>query len=70
MQEKRRTAKAHDPKHITYHLLKMVDMSMCICSGAESLEFTDDVTAEESRMNFEVYRALLCAQIRSNAKKN
>ena len=35
-------------------------------NGTGSLLFTDDVTAYRSRMNSEVYRALLSAQIEPN----
>ena len=39
-------------------------------NGTESLVFIDDVTADRSsRMNSEVYRALLSAQIQPNVAK-
>ena len=37
-------------------------------SGTDSLMFTDNVTADRSsRMDIEVYRGILSAQIRTNA---
>jgi len=45
-------------------------MGCMAANGTGSLVFIDDVTADRSsRMSFEVFRALLSAQIQPNAAK-
>ena len=70
----RKTERVHDPKHTTTSV-KLAGASVmawaCMAAnGTGSLVFIDDVTADRSsRMNSEVYRATLPAQIQSNATK-
>ncbi len=65
---------AHDPKHTTSsvkHGGGSVMAWACIAaSGTGSLVFIDDVTADKSsRMNSEVFRAILSAHIQPNASE-
>ena len=62
---------AHDPKP-PHHLSDMVETVLWTCmavNGAGSAVFIDDVTADRSRMNSEVFRSILSAQIQPNAVK-
>jgi len=70
----RRIGTAHDPKHTTSsvkHGGGSVMAWACMASnGTGSLVFIDDVTKDRSsRMNSEVYRDILSAQIQPNAAK-
>ena len=70
----RRLGMAHDPKHTTSsvkHGGGSVMAWACMASnGTGSLVFIDDVTKDRgSRMNSEVYRDILSAQIQPNATK-
>ncbi len=70
----RRKGTAHDPKHTTSsvkHGGGSVTAWACMAaSGTGSLVFIDDVTADKSsRMNSEVFRAILSAHIQPNASE-
>ena len=70
----RREGTAQDPKHTTSsvkHGGGSVMVWACMAaSGTGSLIFIDDVTADKSsRMNSEVFRAILSAHIQPNASK-
>ncbi len=63
---------AHDPKHTTYLWnMEQCDAWACMASSDTGLlVFSGDVTEDRSsRMNSEVYRDILCAQIQPNAAK-
>ncbi len=70
----RRKGTAHDPKHTTSSVKHgggsvMAWACMAAC-GTGSLVFIDDVTADKSsRMNSEVFRAILSAHIQPNASE-
>ena len=70
----RRKGTAHDPKHTTSsvkHGGGSVMVWACMAAnGTGSLVFIDDVTADKSsRMNSEVFRAILSAHIQPNASE-
>ena len=70
----RRKERTHDPQQtasVVKHGGGSVMAWACMAaSGTESLVFIDDVTADRSsRVNSEVYRAILSAQIQSYAAK-
>ncbi len=68
----RRKGTAHDPKHTTSSVKhgggSVMAWACMAASGTGSLVFIDDVTADKSsRMNSEVFRAILSAHIQPNA---
>ena len=66
----RKKERAHDLKHTTSSVEHGGgSLIVWACSGTGSLVFVKDVTSDSSRMNSEVYRAILSAQIQSNAAK-
>ena len=70
----RREGTAHDPKHPTSSVKHGGDSVMawaCMAAnGTGSLVFIDDVTADKSsRMNSEVFRAILSAHVQPNASE-
>lgn len=70
----RRRGTAHDPKHTTSSVKhgggSVMAWACMAASGTGSLVFIDDVTQDRSRrMNSEVFRDILCAQIQPNAAK-
>ena len=70
----RRKGTAHDPKHTTSSVKHGGGSAMvwaCMAAnGTGSLVFIDDVTADKSsRMNSEVFRAILSAHIQPNASE-
>ncbi len=72
--EERRKGTAHDPKHTTSSVKhgggSVMAWACMAASGTGSLVFIDDVTADKSsRMNSEVFRAILSAHIQPNASE-
>uniref|UniRef100_A0A3B5Q0B9 Transposase n=2 Tax=Xiphophorus maculatus TaxID=8083 RepID=A0A3B5Q0B9_XIPMA len=70
----RRKGTAHDPKHTTSSVKhgggNVMAWACMAFNGTGSLVFIDDITADKSsRMNSEVYRDILSAQIQPNAAK-
>ncbi len=70
----RRKGTAHDPKHTTSSVKhgggSVMAWACMAASGTGSLVFIDDVTADKSsRMNSEVFRAILSAHIQPNASE-
>ncbi len=70
----RRKGAAHDPKHTTSSVKhgggSVMAWACMAASGTGSLVFIDDVTADKSsRMNSEVFRAILSAHIQPNASE-
>ncbi len=70
----RRKGTAHDPKHTTSSVKHggggVMAWACMAASGTGSLVFIDDVTADKSsRMNSEVFRAILSAHIQPNASE-
>lgn len=70
----RRKGTAHDPKHTTSSVKhgggSVMAWACMAANGTGSLVFIDDVTADKSsRMNSEVFRAILSAHIQSNASE-
>ena len=70
----RREGTAQDPKHTTSSVKhgggSVMAWACMAASGTGSLIFIDDVTADKSsRMNSEVFRAILSAHIQPNASK-
>uniref|UniRef100_A0A8C5LTA8 Transposase n=1 Tax=Leptobrachium leishanense TaxID=445787 RepID=A0A8C5LTA8_9ANUR len=69
----RRKGTAHDPKHTTSSVKRggggsVMAWACMAANGTGSLVFIDDVTADKSsRMNSEVFRAILSAHIQPNA---
>uniref|UniRef100_A0A8C5LNK9 Transposase n=1 Tax=Leptobrachium leishanense TaxID=445787 RepID=A0A8C5LNK9_9ANUR len=68
----RRKGTAHDPKHTTSSVKhgggSVMAWACMAANGTGSLVFIDDVTADKSsRMNSEVFRAILSAHIQPNA---
>ncbi len=70
----RRKGTAHDPKHTTSSVKhgggSVMAWACMPASGTGSLVFIDDVTADKSsRMNSEVFRAILSAHVQPNASE-
>jgi hypothetical protein len=70
----RREGTAHDSKHTTSSVkhgeCSVMAWACMAANGTGSPEFIDNLTADKSsRMNSEVFRAILSAQIRPNASK-
>lgn len=70
----RRKGTAHDPKHTTSSVKhdggSVMAWACMAANGTGSLVFIDDVTADKSsRMNSEVFRAILSAHIQPNASE-
>ena len=70
----RRKGTAHDPKHTTSSVKhgggSVMAWACMAANGTGSLEFIDDVTADKSsRMNSEVFWAILSAHIQPNASE-
>ena len=70
----RREGTAHDPKHTTSSVKhgggSVMAWACMAANGTGSLVFIDDVTADKSsRMNSEVFRAILSAHIQPNASE-
>uniref|UniRef100_A0A8C5P8K5 Transposase n=1 Tax=Leptobrachium leishanense TaxID=445787 RepID=A0A8C5P8K5_9ANUR len=67
----RRKGTAHDPKHTTSPVKhgggSVMAWACMAANGTGSLVFIDDVTDKSSRMNSEVFRAILSAHIQPNA---
>uniref|UniRef100_A0A8C5QBF4 Transposase n=1 Tax=Leptobrachium leishanense TaxID=445787 RepID=A0A8C5QBF4_9ANUR len=68
----RKKGTAHDPKHTTSSVKhgggSVIAWACMAANGTGSLVFIDDVTADKrSRMNSEVFRAILSAHIQPNA---